>query len=158
MFLLTNYSINIKQSSSSILYKHQLLTRYLRDVFRILSKSHKISSFIHFSLHFFFFCHFLIHITSSQDDRFLIVLIFLKFSRFFLTLLCFLSDQFEILWTKTFQNKLRKSVFRFAIFYERIINLIILYLLILKTLSRIWSKVKTYQSHSNREKLVLRNL
>jgi hypothetical protein len=39
--------------SSSVLYKHQLWTRYFRNVFRILSESHKISSFIHFSSHLF---------------------------------------------------------------------------------------------------------
>ncbi len=146
--------------SSSVHYEHQhWRVHFTWRVQNSFSRSHKIFSLFHFSFSFqhislTHFCYIILRWSFSH--RF--CCLFEKFSRFSLALSCFSSDQFEILWTKTFRNRSRKSAFKFAIFYEQITSSMISYSLTLRASSRILSKIRTHRSHSSREKLASRSL
>ncbi len=155
-----DYSISIRRVFVISSLRTSTLTRSLHVTCSRFVQSISQNSFA-FSLFFLLSTH-LVHSFLLHHLKMIVLSSFLlsfwEFSRFFLALLCFSNDQFEILWTKTFRNKSRKSTFRFVIFYEQITSSMISYSLTLKTLFRILSKIRTHRSHSSREKLASRSL
>jgi hypothetical protein len=119
-----------------------ILTRSLHVTCSEFNQFYKIHrSFIFF---FSFFFLLVIYLIISQHLAMIVLSFF------------FWTDQ--DLWTKKSSIISRRSVFKFEIFYERITDSMIWYLLTSKTLFRILSRVETHRSHSNSEELARRNL
>jgi hypothetical protein len=142
-------TINIRRS------RHQFIMNIInfdaftsRDVFKIQLTLQNSSLFFTFLFILFSSRHLFIHLSTSNDDRFLTL--FLNWSRFFclaatiVSITSFLRaifDQVTILfifallfrwsnqdlWTKRSSIISRRSVFKFEIFYERIIDSMIWY-------------------------------